>query len=137
MVNIITLLIVVLNISSILVLVNMLKGVDLKFRIISVVILILINLLLANIICSIGQMKVESTVANASKPMLLFSILPINLIVIASPIAVQMSKVKTEEIGQDKFIRNIIICLLIDIIIIVLECNYIKNIVAGIANFAA
>ena len=137
MVNIITILIVVLNISSILVLVNMLKGVDLKFRIISVVILILINLLLSNIICSIGQMSVESMVANASKPMLLFSILPINLIVIASPIAVQMSKVKTEEIGQDKFIRNIIICLLIDIIIIVLECNYIKNIVAGIANFAA
>ncbi len=134
MINIIIVSIVVLNIVSILSVFNMLKGLETRFKI--AIILIIVNFILANIICSIGQANLLQEMANNIKPLILFSIFPINMIVIASPIAIQINKFKSSYIEKDKFIKNIIICLVIDIIIIILECNYVRNIGLEILKMA-
>ncbi len=132
MINIIIILIVILNIFSVLTLFNMLKGLEIKFRIIITISLIFINIILTNIICLIGQASVTKEFANIGRLLLIFSILPINLIIMASPLAIQINKVKSLEIDKAKFLKNIFICFIIDFILIIIECNYVKGIISGI-----
>ena len=132
MINLIIISLIILNIFSVLVVFNMLKGLDIKYRLVVTVCILIVNFLLTNIIFLIGQSGAKQELVNASKPLLVFSIYPINLIVMASPIAIQINKIKSADIEKDKFVRNIIICLIIDVILIVLECNYVKNVIMGI-----
>lgn len=129
MLNIIVISIVILNIFSIFILFNMLRGTDIKFRLMFVLVLIFIMLILVNVILTIGQVGITSEwLTESLKPFIMFIMLPINIILIASPIAIQVNKVKSGYIEKEKFLRNLFICLLIDAILIVLECVYVKNI---------
>lgn len=134
MINLIIISLIILNVFSILVVFNMLKGLDIKYRLAVTACILVAVFLLANIIFSIGQNGVAKELSSASRPLLLFSIYPINLIVMASPIAVQINKLKSADIEKDKFIRNIVICLIVDIILIIIECNYIKSVITGISK---
>ena len=132
--NIIVISIIVLNILSFFILFNMLKGIETKFRIVVTGIFILLNYIIANLIFSIGQSGMAGEFAGPVRNLLVFSILPINLILMASPLAIQINKLKSKDIEKDKFIKNIIICLVIDLILIIIECNYVKGTIAGIVN---
>lgn len=132
MINIIIISLIILNAFAILMLFKMLKGTETQFKIISAGILIIVNLIIVNIIYAIGKIGIAQEVAQKAKPLILFTILPINLILMASPIAVQLSKARNGDIEKDKFAKNIIIFIIIDIVIICLECAYIKNIQLGI-----
>ena len=134
MTNIITISIIVLNLFSIFILFNMLKGLEIKFRIIVTVLLMLINFILANLIFSIGQAGVEGELIGNVRNMLVFSMLPVNVILMAAPLAIQINKIKSQYIEKDKFMKNIIICIVIDIILIIVECNYVKGIISGIVD---
>ncbi len=132
--NIIVISIMVLNILSFFILSNMLKGIETKYRIVVTGLFILINYIIANIIFNIGQAGMTGEFTGPVRNVLVFSILPINLILMASPLAIQINKLKSKDIEKDKFIKNIIICLVIDLILIIIECNYVKGTIAGIVN---
>ena len=134
--SIILISIIILNLFSIFMLYKMLKGTDTKFRIVTTIVLIIVNMILVNIIYGIGKIGIAEEIAKSSKNLIFFTMLPINLIVMASPMAVQISKARLEEIEKEKFFRNIIICLIIDVVILCLECNYIKSIQLGIERMA-
>ena len=132
--NIIVISIIILNIFAIFILFNMLKGIETKYRIVFTGIFMLISYIIANIIFNIGQAGMAGEFAGPVRNVLVFSVLPINLILMASPIAIQINKLKSKDIEKDKFKKNLIICLVIDIILIIFECNYVKGTITGIVN---
>lgn len=129
--TIIIIAIIILNIFSIIMLLKMLKGTELKTKIITCTTLILIMFIISNIIYGIGNMGIIGEIANKSKNMILLVLMPINMMIIASPIALQINKAQSKEIEKEEFSKKIITLVLIDIAILIVECIYIKNIQLG------
>ena len=129
--TIIIIAIIILNIFSIIMLLKMLKGTELKIKIITCIALILFMFIISNIIYGIGNMGIIGEIANKSKNMILLVLMPINMMIIASPIALQINKAQSKEIEKEEFLKKIITLVLIDIAILIVECIYIKNIQLG------
>ena len=129
--TIIIIAIIILNIFSIIMLLKMLKGTELKTKIIPCTTLILLMFIISNIIYGIGNMGIKGEIANKSKNMILLVLMPINMMIIASPIALQINKAQSKEIEKEEFSKKIITLVLIDIAILIVECIYIKNIQLG------
>ena len=129
--TIIIIAIIILNIFSIIMLLKMLKGTELKIKIITCIALILFMFIISNIIYGIGNMGIIGEIANKSKNMILLVLMPINMMIIASPIALQINKAQSNEIEKEEFLKKIITLVLIDIAILIVECIYIKNIQLG------
>lgn len=129
--TIIIIAIIILNIFSIIMLLKMLKGTELKIKIITCISLILFMFIILNIIYGIGNMGIIGEIANKSKNMILLVLMPINMMIIASPIALQINKAQSKEIEKEEFFKKIITLVLIDIAILIVECIYIKNIQLG------
>ncbi len=129
--TIIIIAIIILNIFSIIMLLKMLKGTELKIKIITCIALILFMFIISNIIYGIGNMGIIGEIANKSKNMILPVLMPINMMIIASPIALQINKAHSKEIEKEEFLKKIITLVLIDIAILIVECIYIKNIQLG------
>lgn len=129
--TIIVIAIIILNIFSIIMLLKMLKGTELKIKIITCIALILFMFIISNIIYGIGNMGIIKEIANKSKNMILLVLMPINMMIIASPIALQINKAQSKEIEKEEFFKKIITLVLIDIAILIVECIYIKNIQLG------
>lgn len=129
--TIIIIAIIILNIFSIIMLLKMLKGTELKTKIITCTTLILLMFIISNIIYGIGNMGIIGEIANKSKNMILLVLMPINMMIIASPIALQINKAQSKEIEKEEFLKKIITLVLIDIAILIVECIYIKNIQLG------
>ena len=87
--------------------------------------------IISNIIYGIGNMGIKGEIANKSKNMILLVLMPINMMIIASPIALQINKAQSKEIEKEEFSKKIITLVLIDIAILIVECIYIKNIQLG------
>ena len=129
--TIIIIAIIILNIFSIIMLLKMLKGTELKIKIITCIALILFMFIISNIIYGIGNIGIIGEIANKSKNMILLVLMPINMMIIASPIALQINKAQSKEIEKEEFLKKIITLVLIDIAILIVECIYIKNIQLG------
>ena len=129
--TIIIIAIIILNIFSIIMLLKMLKGTELKIKIITCIALILFMFIISNIIYGIGNIGIIGEIANKSKNMILLVLMPINMMIIASPIALQINKANSKEIEKEEFSKKIITLVLIDIAILIVECIYIKNIQLG------
>ena len=129
--TIIIIAIIILNIFSIIMLLKMLKGTELKIKIITCIALILFMFIISNIIYGIGNMGIIGEIANKSKNMILLVLMPINMMIIASPIALQINKAQSKELEKEEFLKKIITLVLIDIAILIVECIYIKNIQLG------
>lgn len=129
--TIIIIAIIILNIFSIIMLLKMLKGTELKIKIITCIALILFMFIISNIIYGIGNMGIIGEIANKSKNMILLVLMPINMMIIASPIALQINKAQSKEIEKEEFLKKIITLVLIDIAILIVEYIYIKNIQLG------
>lgn len=129
--TIIIIAIIILNIFSIIMLLKMLKGTELKIKIITCISLILFMFIISNIIYGIGNMGIIGEIANKSKNMISLVLMPINMMIIASPIALQINKAQSKEIEKEEFLKKIITLVLIDIAILIVECIYIKNIQLG------
>ncbi len=129
--TIIIIAIIILNIFSIIMLLKMLKGTELKTKIVTCIALILFMFIISNIIYGIGNMGIIGEIANKSKNMILLVLMPINMMIIASPIALQINKAQSKEIEKEEFSKKIITLVLIDIAILIVECIYIKNIQLG------
>ena len=120
--TIIIIAIIILNIFSIIMLLKMLKGTELKIKIITCIALILFMFIISNIIYGIGNMGIIGEIANKSKNMILLVLMPINMMIIASPIALQINKAQSKEIEKEEFLKKIITLVLIDIAILIVEC---------------
>ena len=123
-----------LNIVSIFILLKMQKGLELGLKLKITGMLIIIDFIITLIICGIGQAGVASEIAQTAKPYMLFIIFPINLIVMASPLAVQISQMQAKDANREKIMKNIIGLLIFDVILVIVECIYVKNTQMGIAN---
>ena len=127
--------IVVINLASAFVIFKVLSNIELKNKIILVVIGEIVMYVILFIVYEISSAGVNETIVNSSRQIILFTFLPINIICIELPIMLSLKKLQQGDIDNDKFNRRMAITLIIGIIILILEFNYIKNIQTGISNF--
>ena len=127
--------IVIINLASVFVIYKVLSNIELKNKIILVVIGEIVMYVILFIVYGISSAGVNETIVNSSRQIILFTFLPINIICIELPIMLSLKKLQQGDIDNDKFNRRMAITLIIGIIILILEFNYIKNIQTGISNF--
>ncbi len=101
------------------------------FIIISTLLILLITFILFNISKSSIQYPNESMVKDV-RNILVLTFAPVNGIVIIPFIAKQISRVKENSIEEDELKKKIILMSIIFILILILECMYLKNIQIGI-----
>ena len=127
--------IVIINLASIFVIYKVLSNIELKNKIILVVIGEIVMYVILFVVYGISSAGANETIVNSSRQIILFTLLPINIICIELPIMLSLKKLQQGDIDNDKFNRRMAITLIIGIIILILEFNYIKNIQTGISNF--
>lgn len=101
------------------------------FIIISTLLILLITFILFNISKSSIQYPNESMVKDV-RNILVLTFAPVNGIVIIPFIAKQISRVKENSIEEDELKKKIILMSIIFILILILECMYLKNTQIGI-----
>lgn len=96
---------------------------------------VLLMYILLFIVYSISSLKQDKIIVNAARQIILFTILPINIMCIMRPIIIQIRKFGDKEIKQDKFNKKILIYGIIAIVILIIEFSYIRDIQNGIYAF--
>ena len=127
--------IIILNLAAIVILYKSLGNIEIKNKIVITVIGILLMYIILYIICSIGSKGIEENIVQASRQILIFAFLPINLIFIITPIFIQIRRLKEKDLTDEKFKWKIIIYLAIGIVLLAIECMYINDIQTGIQSF--
>ena len=127
--------IVIMNLASIIVIFKSLSNIELKNKIILVVIGEIVMYVILFIVYGISSAGADETVANSSRQLILFTFLPINIIAMELPIMLNFKKLQQGDIKEGKFKRRMIICLVISIIVLVFEFMYIRDIQQGISEF--
>ena len=89
----------------------------------------IILLIIGKIIFNIATKNIDKDVSSTSQNTILFIFQGMNMIIISSPLAKILDDNKNKS-----FSKRITIWIIVTIIIIVLECIYIKNIENGILN---
>ena len=115
----------------------MVLNIELKNKIILIVIGEIVMYVILFILYGISSSGVNETVVNNSRQIILFTILPINIICIELPLMLTLKKLQQGDIENSQFKKRMAICLIIAVIILVLEFAYIRDIQAGISNFGA
>lgn len=96
---------------------------------------VLLMYILLFIVYSISSLKQDKIIVNAARQIILFTILPINIMCIMRPIIIQIRKLRDKEIKQNKFNKKILIYGIIAIVILIIEFSYIRDIQNGIYAF--
>ena len=96
---------------------------------------LIIMYVLLYVIYSISSAGKDQNIAVAARQLILFTILPINVICMIRPIAVQIRKLRDKDIKPEDFNKKIILYAVISLVILIIEFVYIKDIQAGIASF--
>lgn len=129
--------IVIMNLASILVIFKALSNIELKNKIILVAIGEIVMYVILYIVYSISSAGANELVVNSSRQIILFTLLPINIVCLEFPLMLTLKKLQQGDIDDSQFKKRMTICLIVCIIVMVLEFVYIKDIQAGISNFAA
>ena len=129
--------IVIMNLASILVIFKALSNIELKNKIILFAIGEIVMYVILYIVYSISSAGANELVVNSSRQIILFTLLPINIVCLEFPLMLTLKKMQQGDIDDSQFKKRMIICLIVCIIVLVLEFIYIKDIQAGISNFAA
>ncbi len=132
--NVFTIVIILLNLFAISMLYKMLSGTEISYRIKVVIILAVIVFAISYIVYGISSINLPSELKTFSKPLVLFTIYPINLMIMASPIAVQFNKVHSEEIDQEEFKKKITKMMIIFMILIIIEFIFLKSMYTSVLN---
>lgn len=119
--------IAVLNLFTIFMLFNLLKNRENSTRLVDTVSIEIIMFILAHIIYFIASLGIPSEVVNASRNLIVFAILPINIIAIGFPLIIINGKEEKKKKDNKKMGY-----LIATIIIIILETNYLRGMLAGI-----
>ena len=129
--------IVLINLASIFVVYKSLSNIEIKNKLTLIAIGEIVMYVILFIVYSISSSGVDVAVVNSSRQIILFTILPINIVCIELPLMLTLKKLQQGDIEEPQFKKRMAIFLIIAVIILVLELIYIKNIQAGISNFGA
>ena len=127
--------IVLINLASAFVIFKVLSNIELKNKLILVAIGEIVMYVILFVVYGISSAGANETIVNSSRQIILFTLLPINIICIELPIMLTLKKLQQGDIDNNKFKRRMSIFLIIGIIILILEFNYIRDIQTGISNF--
>lgn len=132
--TIFTIVIILLNLFGISMVYKMLSGTEMSYRIKCTIVFAIITLVLSYIVYIISSTSLPIEVKSVAKPLMLFTIYPINMILIASPAAVLFNRVNSEEIEQDEFKKKITRMIIIFIILLVVEILIFKSIYSSLLS---
>ena len=127
--------IIILNIVAISIVLKSLGDIEIKNKIAITLLGVILMYVILYIIYNISSANVDKNIITASRQLILFTFLPINILCILVPILLQFKKLKNKEINEPKFKFKIILFIIIGIIILFIENMYIKDIQHGIENF--
>ena len=127
--------IVLINLASAFVIFKVLSNIELKNKLILVAIGEIVMYAILFVVYGISSAGANETIVNSSRQIILFTLLPINIICIELPIMLTLKKLQQGDIDDNKFKRKMTIYLIIGLIILILEFNYIRDIQTGISNF--
>ena len=127
--------IIILNIVAISIVLKSLGDIEIKNKIAITLLGVILMYAILYIIYNISSANVDKNIITASRQLILFTFLPINILCILVPILLQFKKLKNKEINEQKFKFKIILFIIIGIIILFIENMYIKDIQHGIENF--
>ena len=89
------------------------------------------------IVYGLSSAGANEAVVNSSRQIILFTILPINVVCIESSLMLNLKKFQQGDIDDGQFRRRMALWSIACIVILVLEFMYIKDIQEGISNFGA
>lgn len=132
--SILIIFIIAINIFSIVLTWKMLKGFDLKKKIIITIINEIINFVILLIIYAMSQKGISKEIHEQSKWMTIYTILPINIMIVSSTLLNLMNKIALKEISEKKFNTRFIISIIAIIVIFIMEIFYMHNIQISVSN---
>ena len=127
--------IVIMNLAAVLVIYRSLSNIELKNKLILLAIGEIVMYVILFIVYGISSAGADELVANSSRQIILFTLLPINVVCIEFPLMLLFKKLQQGDIEKASFNKRMIFCLIACILILVFEFIYIKSIQAGISNF--
>lgn len=127
--------IVIMNLAAVLVIYRSLSNIELKNKLILLAIGEIVMYVILFVVYGISSAGADELVANSSRQIILFTLLPINVVCIEFPLMLLFKKLQQGDIEKDSFNKRMIFCLIACILILVFEFIYIKSIQAGISNF--
>ena len=127
--------IVIMNLAAVLVIYRSLSNIELKNKLILLAIGEIVMYVILFIVYGISSAGANELVANSSRQIILFTLLPINVVCIEFPLMLLFKKLQQGDIEKDSFNKRMIFCLIACILILVFEFIYTKSIQAGISNF--
>lgn len=127
--------IVIMNLAAVFVIYRSLSNIELKNKLILLAIGEIVMYVILFIVYGISSAGANELVANSSRQIILFTLLPINVVCIEFPLMLLFKKLQQGDIEKDSFNKRMIFCLIACILILVFEFIYIKSIQAGISNF--
>ena len=120
--------IIAINIFAIVLNIKMLKGRENNNIVTYLVVQEIVLLIIEKIIFNIATIGIDAAVSSTSQNMILFLFQGMNMIIISAPFAKILANSKEEKSKKNKDSFHV------TIIIIIIECIYIKNIENGILN---
>ena len=127
--------IVLINLASAFVIFKVLSNIELKNKLILVAIGEIVMYVILFVVYGISSAGANETIVNSSRQIILFTLLPINIICIELPIMLSLKKLQQGDIDNNKFKTRMTICIVLAVIILILEFNGIKSIQTGISDF--
>lgn len=126
--------ILLINIFAILLNCKMLKGIGTNKLLMYLFVQEIVLLIIGKIIFNISTANIDSEVSSTSQNMILFLFQGMNMILISSPLAKILGDYDAQKNKNKTITRKLLMWLVFTIIVIIIECTYIKNIESGIAN---
>ena len=125
--TIINVFIAIINLFAIIVIYKSLSNLEMKNRIILVIVGEIVMYVILFIIYGISSSTIDATIANGSRQIMLFTFLPINVISIELPLLLTLRKFQQKDINEEKFKKRMILCLIVSVTILIIEFAYIKD----------
>lgn len=128
---IINVFIAILNFAAILVIYKSLSHIEMKNRILLIIIGEMLMYIILFIIYGISSTDIDETIVNSSRQIMIFTFLPINVVGIELPLLLTLKKFQQKDIKEEIFKKRMLFSLIISIIILIIEFCYIKDLQRG------
>lgn len=128
--------IIMLNLFSIIMQMKMLKGFDKGKTVAYILLGEIVMFVISYVVYALTSGGIPSEVHEASKWMILLTILPVNIMITYCPILSLINKKSFDDIGDMELKKKLFIVAVVAVFIFIIEIIYVKNIQTGIAKFA-
>lgn len=128
--------IMIVNAIAIAIIYQFVKKIEKMDKIIFIVASVAIIYIAVTITYWISGFGIDKNVHEASKNLITFLFVPVNVILLVPLVATKYAKFKETEIEKSEFTKRLVIVSLVGIILLVGECFYFKNMQKNINNVA-